>query len=54
MPLFLLVKSLVLKRSAGPKATIFNFSRQVGYLVTGIAAILVAATIYHFVNAWFW
>ncbi len=52
VPVFLLVKSLLFKRSAGAKAAVSNFSRQVGYLATGIGAILVSATIYHVVNAW--
>jgi len=52
VPLALLVTSLLLKRSAGAKAAVSNFSRQVGYLATGIAAVLVAATLYHFANAW--
>jgi hypothetical protein len=52
LPLFLLVKSLLFKRSAGPKAAVSNFSRQVGYLATVIAAVLGAATLYHFANAW--
>ena len=51
--MFLLVKSLLFKRSAGAKAAVSNFSRQVGYLATGIGAVLVAATLYHFVNDWF-
>ena len=51
--MFLLVKSLLFKRSAGAKAAVSNFSRQVGYLATGIAAVLGAATLYHLVNAWF-
>ncbi len=53
LPMFLLVKSLLFKRSAGAKAAVSNFSRQVGYLATGIGAILGAATLYHLVNAWF-
>ena len=53
VPVFLLVKSLLFKRSTGAKAAVSNFSRQVGYLATGIGGILVAATIYHFVHAWF-
>ena len=53
LPVFLLVKSLLFKRSTGAKAAVSNFSRQVGYLATGIAAVLGAATLYHFVNAWF-
>ena len=53
LPVALLLKSLLLKRSAGAKAAVSNFSRQVGYLATGTAAVLVAATLYHFINAWF-
>ena len=53
LPVALLLKSLLFKRSAGAKAAVSNFSKQVGYLATGIGAILVAATTYHFVNAWF-
>ena len=30
VPVFLLVKSLLFKRSAGAKAAVSNFSRQVG------------------------
>ena len=52
VPVFLLVKSLLFKRSAGAKAAVSNFSKQVGYLATGIAAVLGAATLYHFVNSW--
>ena len=52
LPVALLVKSLLFKRSTGAKAAVSNFSRQVGYLATGIAAVLGAATLYHFVNAW--
>jgi len=54
LPVALLVRSLVFKRSAGAKAAVSSFNRQVGYLATVIAAILVASTIYHFANAWFW
>ena len=53
LPVFLLVKSLLFKRSAGAKAAVSSFSRQVGYLATGIAAVLGAAMLYHLVNAWF-
>jgi len=52
LPVFLLVKSLLFKRSDGAKAAVSSFSRQVGYLATGIAAVLGAATFYHFANAW--
>ena len=52
LPVFLLVKTLLFKRSAGAKAAVSNFSRQVGYLATGIAAVLGVATLYHFANAW--
>ena len=52
LPLFLLVKSLLFKRHAGPKAAVSNFSKQVGYLATGIGTVLVMATLYQFVNAW--
>ena len=52
LPLFLLVKSLLFKRSIGAKAAVSSFSRQVGYLATGIAAVLGAATLYHFANVW--
>jgi hypothetical protein len=52
LPLALLVKSLHFKRTAGAKVTVSNFGRQVGYLATGIAAVLGAATLYHFVNSW--
>ena len=51
LPVALLVKSLLFKRSAGAKAAVSNFSRQVGYLATGIGAVLGAATLFHFVNA---
>jgi len=46
------MQSLLFKRSTGAKAAVSNFSRQVGYLATGIAAVLGAATLYHFANAW--
>lgn len=49
----LLVKSLLFKRHAGAKAAVSNFSKQVGYLATGIGTILVVATFYHFAHAWF-
>ena len=52
LPVFLLVKSLLFKRSAGAKVAVSNFSRQVGYLATGIAALLGVATLYHFAKAW--
>ena len=52
LPIFLLVKSLLFKRKAGPKAAVSNFSKQVGYLATGIGTVLTVTTLYHFVNAW--
>lgn len=52
LPVFLLVKSLLFKRNAGPKAAVSNFSKQVGYLATGIGTVLVIATLYQLVNAW--
>ena len=52
LPVFLLVKSLLFKRSGGAKAAVSNFSRQEGYLATGIAAVFGAATLDHFANAW--
>jgi hypothetical protein len=45
------MQPLLLKRSAGAKAAVSSFSRQVGYLAVGIGAVLVAATLYHFANA---
>jgi hypothetical protein len=39
--------------SAGAKSAFSNFSRQVGYPATEIAAVWGAATLYHFVNARF-
>ncbi len=53
LPVALLVKSLLFKRSTDAKAAVSNFSRQIGYLATGIAAIFGAAALYHFVIAWF-
>ena len=52
LPVFLLVKSLLFKRNAGRKAAVSNFSKQVGYLATGIGTVLVVATLYQFANAW--
>ena len=51
--MFLLVKSLLFKRSAGAKAAVSNFSRQVGYLATGIAAVLGAVMVYRLMMSWF-
>ena len=39
LPLFLLVKSLLFKRSAGAKAAVPDLSRPVVYLPTGIGAV---------------
>jgi len=52
LPVAVLVKSLLFKRHAGAKAAVSHFSKQVGYLATGIGTILVVATFYHFVHAW--
>ena len=48
-----MMKSQLLKGDACAQAAVCNFSRQVGYLAMGIGAILVAVTLYHFVNARF-
>lgn len=46
LPVFLLVKSLLFKRRARAKAAVSDFSKQVGYLATGIGGILAAATLF--------
>ncbi len=53
LPVARMMKSQLLKGDACAQAAVCNFSRQVGYLAIGIGAILVAVTLYHFVNARF-
>ncbi len=50
LPVFLLIKSVLFKRSRGLKAAASNFDRQVGYLSVGIAAVLGVFVIYYILS----